>query len=227
MKFDDKTAVITGATGGLGQAVVQAFLHQGAGVVALARHAGAMLSTGDRRLRFIPADVTHPEQVEQAIGGLHAVDFMIHCTGGFKAGYPVRSMEISDWHDMLTVNLESAFLMSRMAMRKMAEQKHGKIVFISALSVFEPRADRAAYIVSKAGLIALTQCLALEGKDINVQVNALAPSIIRTEANMSAMPDMDASKWVTPEDMAATILFLCSPAADGISGTVIKMPGQV
>jgi NAD(P)-dependent dehydrogenase (short-subunit alcohol dehydrogenase family) len=227
MKNAQKTALVTGATGGLGQAVVQAFLQQGASVIAIARHPNENILPKDEKLSFAAADVTREEDVQAVMDRIRSIDFFIHCAGGFRGGQPLWQTEVSAWDGMMDLNLRSAFLISRTVMKKMAEQQHGKIVFVTAMSVFNPAPNRAAYIVAKAGLVALTQALALEGKAIRVQVNAIAPSIIRTAANKTAMPDMDASKWVAPQDIAATILFLCSPDADDITGTVIKMPGKM
>jgi NAD(P)-dependent dehydrogenase (short-subunit alcohol dehydrogenase family) len=227
MKFVDKTVVIAGATGGLGRVIVQSFLNEGAAVIAIARNAGDLLSLGNNKLSFFAADVTCESDVEKCLENVPAMDFFIHCAGGFKAGSPLWETAVADWDFMMDLNLKSAFLASRAVMKKLTLQGHGKIVFISAMTIFEPKPNRAAYIVAKAGLATLTQVLALEGKDYNIQVNAIAPSIIRTQANRDAMPDMDASLWVAPQDIAATILFLCSAEADGITGTVVKMPGRV
>jgi NAD(P)-dependent dehydrogenase (short-subunit alcohol dehydrogenase family) len=227
MKFVDKTAVITGASGGLGRFVVQSFIDEGSAVLAIARNAGDLSSLGKNKLEFFAADVTREVEMEKCLENVPIVDFFIHCAGGFKAGAPLWKTAVADWDFMMNLNLKSAFLASRAVMKKMTLQGHGKIVFISAMTIFDPKPNRAAYIVSKAGLATLTQVLALEGKDYNIQVNTIAPSIIDTQANRDAMPDMDASRWVAPSDIAATILFLCSAEADGITGTVVKMPGRV
>jgi NAD(P)-dependent dehydrogenase (short-subunit alcohol dehydrogenase family) len=103
----------------------------------------------------------------------------------------------------------------------------GRIVNIAAMPALVPSTKRAAYAVSKRGVAALTELIAEETKATGITCNAIAPSIILTEANVRAMPGADAAKWVKPEEIAKLILFLCSSDARPISGNVIRMFGGV
>ncbi|HNR67578.1 MAG TPA: SDR family NAD(P)-dependent oxidoreductase [bacterium] len=229
--------LITGASGGLGQTVVGAFLRAGAQVIANGRETANLqaLSSlfGDSKdqLTTIAADVTDENAVEELFAQIQneflGIDSLIHLAGGFRAGAAVADTSLDDWRFMIQLNLESAFLCSRAAMAQMAVQGHGKIVLTSALAALQAKPKRAAYTVAKAGIIALTQTLAQEGKDHGIQVNCLAPGIVVTDANRKAMPDAHHSKWASPQRIAQTLLFLCSADADDISGTIVQLPGRM
>ncbi|MBN1541817.1 SDR family oxidoreductase [candidate division KSB1 bacterium] len=235
--FDHKTALITGATGGAGQHVVEAFLRAGARVVANARNESSLqemrlsLAAFGDRLFTHAADVTDEQAVKKLFARIdtdfHSLDILIHLAGGFQAGKSVAETGFVEWRHMMSLNLESAFLCTREAMSRMTAQGYGKIVLTAALAAMSPKAKRAAYAVSKAGVITLMQMLAVEGKPHGIQVNCIAPSIIRTDANAQAMPNADHSSWVAPERLARTLLFLCTADADDVSGSIVELPGRI
>jgi NAD(P)-dependent dehydrogenase (short-subunit alcohol dehydrogenase family) len=123
---------------------------------------------------------------------------------------------------MLTLNLHSAFLLSRAVLPHMLEAGWGRIVHTSSKTAVEPRAKQAGYAVAKMGLITLTEVIAAEVKGSGVTVNVVLPSIIDTPANRKMMSSADTSKWVPPEHIAATMRFLCSDEAASINGA--RMP---
>ena len=229
LDFENKTVVITGATGAVGAAAVSAFQKKRANVVAIARDPVKLtaLKESSPGLTTFSADVTNEPAVEHVFREIYekigATDILIHTVGGFRGGQYIQDISTADWQKMIELNLSSAFLCARKSLQHMIS-KGGKIVTISAMSAIHIGAKRSAYAVSKAGLIALTKTIAEEGKAINVQANTIAPGIILTEANQRDMPDMDQSLWVKPGDIAETILFLCSPQALTITGTIIEMP---
>ncbi len=233
MTFKNKTAIITGATGGLGETVVRHFIDKGARVAAIGRNSSKLESlqrnlNKNNRPDIFAADITRQDEVIAVFNNIkqkfNHIDILVNIAGGFAGGKSIADTGLDMWEKMLTLNLTSAFLCCRQAMSYMAEQGFGKIITITAMAALEPKPNRAAYAVSKAGIVALTQALAVEGKPGNVQANTIAPGIILTEANKDSMPDADFSKWVTPDRLAETILFLCSPEADDITGTIIRMP---
>jgi NAD(P)-dependent dehydrogenase (short-subunit alcohol dehydrogenase family) len=128
---------------------------------------------------------------------------------------------------MLNMNLVSCHLCCRAALRAMGE-RGGRIVNVGARPALEPRtgAGKVAYVASKAGVIALTQALAEELAPTGTLVNAVVPSIIDTPANRAAMPDADHGKWPSPADIAATIVFLASPANRVTSGAIVPVYGR-
>jgi len=233
MTFKNKTVVITGATGGLGETVVRHFMNKNARVAAIGRNMSGLETlrqkyNKDAAPEIFAADITREDEVAAVFETIKQksghIDVLVNIAGGFAGGKSIADTGLDMWEKMLTLNLTSVFLCCRQAMSYMAEQGHGKIITITAMAALEPKPNRAAYAVSKAGVVALTEALAAEGRPVNVQANTIAPGIILTEANKKDMPDADFSKWVTPDKLTETILFLCSPAADHITGTIVKMP---
>ncbi|OGB98467.1 hypothetical protein A2V82_17415 [candidate division KSB1 bacterium RBG_16_48_16] len=237
MSLQNKTVVITGATGALGSEVVKAFHNEGAHIFALVRAVDKLneikQSFAGTKNEIVPVetDVTDFNSVDKAFSRILSsrgkVDCLLNIAGGFRGGKSIADTPVDDWKFMLDLNLSSVFYASKITMGIMAGHGGGKIVNVAAMSIFDIKPKRAAYIVAKAGVAALTQALAVEGKAFNIQVNAIAPSTILSEANVKDMPDADHSTWVTPARIAETMVFLCSDAADDITGTVIKMPGRM
>lgn len=234
----DKVIIVTGASGGLGREITRYFLTLGARVIGVARtrekllHSLSDISEQDNQRLFpFTADISHWEEAllmqKEAVKRFKRIDGLVHTVGGFKAGKAVAETTEEEWETMMVLNLKSAFLCSKAVWPIMQDQKAGKILTISALAAIHPKANRGAYQVSKSGLIALIKSLALEGKEHNIQVNSIAPSVIETEANKKAMPQAESSKWVRPEEIAKLAAFLCSNDSDDISGTVVEMPGKM
>jgi NAD(P)-dependent dehydrogenase (short-subunit alcohol dehydrogenase family) len=117
--------------------------------------------------------------------------------------------------------------MCRAVLPTMRSQELGRIVNIASMHALSPKPNAAAYAVSKRGVVTLTEAIAEETKGSGITANAIAPSLILTEANKKSMPGSDFSRWVTPEEIADTIFFLCSDGARSISGNVIKVFGGV
>jgi NAD(P)-dependent dehydrogenase (short-subunit alcohol dehydrogenase family) len=237
LRLRDKIIVITGASGALGKEVAKECIDEGAEVFALVRNVNKLKelteAVGDSSTKLLPieADVTDYNSIKSAFDAVlqkrKKVDCLLNIAGGFRGGKFIADMPVEDWLFMLDLNLNSVFYASKIAMGIMAGHGGGKIVNVAAMSIFDIKPKKAAYNVAKAGVVALTQALAVEGKAFNIQVNAIAPSTILTEANVKDMPDADYSKWVTPARIAETMIYLCSNAADDITGTVIRMPGRV
>ena len=126
----------------------------------------------------------------------------------------------------MSLNLRSVFLCSREFLRKHAGSGYGRIISISAMPVFKPTPGRAPYSVSKAGVYMLTQVLGEELKGTGLTANAIAPSVLRTPANVASMPEENTAKWVAPEEVAEMMLLLCSEGSS-VNGTCIPMFGGV
>lgn len=238
MQLDMRVYIVTGASGGVGRHVVLDFLSRGAHIAGVARdkdkllHAVPEISV-EQNKKFLPvtADLTQGSEIERMVQeSLHRfkkIDGLIHCMGGIRAGKSIADTAEDEWDKMMALNLKSAFLCSKAVWPFMKEQGGGKIMTISSLAALHPKANRGAYQVSKAGLIALTKSMAEEGKDQNIQVNTIAPSIIETHANKQDMPGSDNRKWVNPKEIAKLCAFLSSDDSNDITGSVIEMPGQV
>jgi NAD(P)-dependent dehydrogenase (short-subunit alcohol dehydrogenase family) len=163
----------------------------------------------------------------QVVLTMGTVDVLVHAAGGFSGGTPVADVRLEEWENMLTLNLRTAFLVSRSALRVMRSRNSGRIICIAASAGVTPAARRAPYAISKRGVITLTETIAEEVKGTGITANAIAPSIVLTDANRKSMPGADFSKWVTPEEIAALVAFLCSDQARSISGNVIRIYGGV
>ena len=236
MLFSNQNVIITGATGNLGRPVVHSFLDRGANVAAISRHdhdpeLAEYAKNTSGNIIFTKADLSKENSVNNAIldilDKLGSIEILINIAGGFAGGKLVVDTELQTWNKMMDMNLLSVFLMSKAVMRAMMERHYGKIINISALASLNPGPQKGAYLVSKAGLNTLTKVLAQEGKEYNIQVNAIAPSIILTPANKGYMPDADHDAWVKPEAIADLIRYLCTSKNNDINGNIIEMPAKV
>lgn len=219
--------VITGASGGLGEAVVRAFLETGERVYGVARSWKANPHAASLAFHPVEADVTTAAGCSSAVDAAAPIDTLVHLVGGFAGGNALAQADENTWDQMMNVNLRSAFLMMRAALPKMLERRQGRILAVGSRAAVEPMAGFAAYSVSKAGLVALVRTVALEVKDSGITANVVLPSIIDTPANRAAMPKANFSKWVQPEAIARLLVWLASEAAGDISGAAIPIYGKV
>lgn len=228
-----RVAIVTGGTGGLGQTVVRDFLAAGIPVA-------IPLSTGNRATSgpeifpgegtFLrPADLrdetsvrTFIESAEQEFG---QVDFLVNIAGGYAGGKSIEEITLEEWEGMLDLNLKTTFLMTRGVLPLMKKRGFGRIINIAALPAVVPSAKKAAYAVSKRGVVALTELTHEEVKGSGITVNAIAPGIIDTEANRKTMGEKDAARWVTPAEISRLIQYLCSDDARPVSGNIIRAFG--
>jgi NAD(P)-dependent dehydrogenase (short-subunit alcohol dehydrogenase family) len=128
---------------------------------------------------------------------------------------------------MLTLNLRSAFLISRAVLPHMLESGWGRIVNTASKSAVAPRPKQAGYAVSKMGVVTLTEVIAAEVKGTGVTANVVLPTIIDTQANRRMMSSADTSKWVPPRHIGAAMRFLCSDAGASVNGARIPVYGAV
>ena len=229
-----KTILITGGTGALGHVVAERFIEEGANVATsyLFENELKYLSDSFRKKVFVArADVTDEEDVaalfHQVIKKFNSVDVLINIVGGFLPRVSIKDVKTKDWDHMMKMNLKSAFLCSREFLQSLRSSSYGRIISMAAMPALRPSAGRGPYAVSKAGVIMLTQILGEELKGSGITANAIAPSMLKTHANMESMPNDDFSKWVTPEEVAETILFLCSGKGQSINGVCIPMFGGI
>jgi NAD(P)-dependent dehydrogenase (short-subunit alcohol dehydrogenase family) len=145
--------------------------------------------------------------------------------GGYLGGIPTMELGEIDWTTMMDLNLKSAFLISKYVIPIMKSGKGGNIVHISSRTGLKSEGYDSAYAASKAGLIRFVEATSQELKGDNINVNCILPTIIDTEANRRAMPDADFKKWLSKEDLANVILFLCSSASKVINGAAIPTYG--
>jgi NAD(P)-dependent dehydrogenase (short-subunit alcohol dehydrogenase family) len=230
MDFLGRTVAVTGGIGGLGSAVVDALL--AAGAVCHVPHRGdASRGPGDReRLTLHPGiDLTDEAAVEGFYRQIPDLWASIHIAGGFAFG-PVAASAKAVLTSQIEINLVTCYLCCRSAVTALtATPAGGRIVNVAARPALEWRsgAGMAAYTASKAAVAALTVALAEEVAKDNVLVNAVAPSIMDTQANRKAMPNADHAAWPKVEDVARTILFLASPDNKVTRGAIVPVYGRV
>jgi NAD(P)-dependent dehydrogenase (short-subunit alcohol dehydrogenase family) len=237
--LENKVAIVTGATGGLGRVVVKKLLESGAQVVASYRDEGKLAEllrfVGDFRdkVTAVKSDVTDEDSVksfvQKTVEKHGRIDILFNIVGAYAGGTDVVNTEEDTWNMMMNVNLKSAFLCSKAVLPLMIRQNYGRMVNVSSWMAFEKnrRVKSAAYAVSKAGLVVLTETLALEVKNYDINVNCVAPSTIDTPANRRNMPKADPSKWVDPKDIAEVMIFLVSDKSKVVSGASVPVYGKV
>jgi NAD(P)-dependent dehydrogenase (short-subunit alcohol dehydrogenase family) len=223
MQLNGKVVLIAGGFGALGQTVVPAFSLAGARVITADRHPPSVQAEGCTAMKADVADEADVRRlVDEVIRTAGRIDALINLVGGFAIGRVVET-DASLWHRMLTINLTAAFLLSKAVLPHMLERRTGRIVHVAARAALEPFPGAAAYIVSKSGLVALIRTLALEVTGTGVTINGVLPATIDTSANRSSMPEADSSKWVKPESIAQTLIFLASKEAGQINGALIPI----
>ena len=230
--MNNKSILLTGGTGGLGLGVTPAILAYDAKVTIpylqeneIKPLQKKLSATDFEKISFVHANLTQEDTVQQLVNDLGRVDVLIHLVGGFSMG-ATHEFSYDDWQQMFNLNLHTTFLVCKHCLRKMRTQQYGRIVTVGSRGAVEPAAYLAAYSAAKAGVVALTQSIAQETKDLNITANTILPSVIDTQANREAMGEENLDKWVKPEAIAELICFLISEAAKDISGAAIPIYGQ-
>lgn len=232
-----RVALITGATGGLGGAVVAALLADGARIAVPHPHPGeldalrerlglapdAPLSGAEVNLLDPDAVAHYYDQVATTFGG---IDILINIAGGFGGGKPVHETDWGVWQGQLDINLKTAVLSSRYAVPHIIARGGGAVVHVSSRAAVLASKNYAAYAAAKRAVLQLTESMAAELLPHNVTVNAVLPSTIDTPGNRNAMPNADYDKWVKPAEIAAVIRFLVGSDARTISGAAIPVYGK-
>jgi NAD(P)-dependent dehydrogenase (short-subunit alcohol dehydrogenase family) len=233
MDYQGRTVVITGGTGGLGTAVVDALLAAGAAChipYLVEAEAQAFRHRDHSRVTLYPqVDLTDEDAVGRLYRQVPNLWASIHLAGGFAAG-GIRTAGKSVLAGQLDVNIVTCYLCCRSAVLAMAANPlGGRIVNVAARPALEWRsgAGIAAYAASKAAVATLTVALAEEVAKEGILVNAVAPSILDTPANRKSMPQADHASWPKVEEVAQTILFLASPANKVTRGAVVPVYGKV
>ena len=216
--------LITGASGGLGKGVVDAFLATGATVFGVDR----VWSETDSvpRLHRVEADLLVSAECERVAALAAPVDALVHLVGGFTGGATVGETADTAWDHMLSLNLRCAVWMFRAVLPQMQKAGRGRILAIGSRAAVEPMPKFAAYSVSKAALVTLVKTVALEVKDLGITANAVLPSVIDTPINRAAMPKEDHTKWVKPESIARLLVWLASDEARDVNGAAIPIYGR-
>lgn len=210
--------IVTGAAGGLGTAVTARLARDGA-VHALVRKQAQLDSLG---VAGGLCDVTDEASVADAFAAARGLRGVAHLVGGYTGGVPIWDTEVRDLDKMIALNLRSAFLVVREGARRLRDTG-GCIVCVGSVTGRTGAAGHGPYAATKAALHSLVRSAAVDLADSGVRVNAVLPGMIATPANLAAMPDLDHSTWVKPEQIADTIAYLLSDAATGVTGACIEV----
>lgn len=240
MMLQDKKVLVTGASRGIGRAITETFLAQGAEVWGLGTKAPGDLeeriAQAGGKLHWVSADLgdlgSVEKVIEEAIKSADGFDILVNNAGITKDNLSFR-MSLEDFQKVLDVNLTAAFLIARTVGRDMIRRRKGSIINMASVVGVHGNGGQANYAASKAGLIGLTKSLAQEVASRGVRVNAVAPGFIASDMT-DAMPDAAREKMLehiplkragTPEDVAEAILFFASDRSEYITGQVFAVDG--
>ena len=226
--LDQKVALITGAKGGLGSFVTEAFLQAGATVVGVSRSIQAS-DFSNPRFVAMPAELSTGEAARQLASDVAArfqrIDILVHLVGGFAGGKPVHEADDETLERMLDMNLKSAFYLSRAVLPHMRNQGSGRILAIGSRAAVESSPGAGIYAATKAALVSLVRTIAAENKDRCISANVILPGTMDTPANRKSDPKADYSKWVQPGQVASLLVCLAADSASQVSGAVIPIYG--
>ena len=237
-----KTALVTGANTGIGQAIAVALAEAGVDVAVAGRSEptetlAAIEATG-RKAVNIAADFGSIEPVErvvdEALAGLGRLDILVNNAGIIRRADLLEFGE-EDWDAVIDTNLKTLFFLSQAAAKHMAERGSGKIINIASLLTFQGGVRVPSYTAAKSGVGGVTKAMANELASKGVQVNAIAPGYIATNntaalqadetRNRQIMERIPAGRWGRPQDIAGAALFLASPASDYVTGHILAVDG--
>ena len=235
-----KVALITGGAAGIGLAIAKCYLQNGAQVVLLDRAAQVVQiaqQLDEQQALGIVMDVTDKASVEQAVAQANAhfgrLDVLVN-SAGIVVLYPAEELPEDAWDSTMAVNLKGVFLTSQAVGHYLIRQGSGSIINLASQAGVVALPNHLAYCASKAGVIGLTQVLALEWGPHNVRVNAISPTVVLTELGRKAWSGEVAEqmkqkiplrRFAEPEDIAASALFLASDAASMITGSNLVVDG--
>lgn len=242
-----RTALVTGSSRGIGRGLAQGLVEAGCTVVLNGQDAGRLeatraemaASTGGA-VHAATFDVTDPDAVETGIAAIEeqvgTLDILVNNVGAQHRAALVDFPD-QDWYRLLDTNVTSAFLVGRAVARRMVPRGTGKIVNIVSLQSEVARPGIAPYAATKGALKMLTKGMCADLAPAGIQVNAVGPGYIATEltSDLMADPEFDAwvrgrtpaGRWGVPADLVGPVLFLCSPAADFVTGQILYVDGGV
>ena len=236
------TALVTGASRGLGQAIAVALAQAGADIAAVstgtADATGAQVRALGRRFSSMQADLSTLEPiariVEDTVAQLGSIDILVNNAGVIRRADAVDFTE-ADWDAVVDVNLKSAFFLSQAVGRRMIAAGRGKIINIASMLSFQGGIRVPSYTASKSGLAGITRLLANEWAAKGINVNAIAPGYMRTDntaqlradeaRNKAILERIPAARWGEPGDLGGAAVFLASRASDYVNGAILPVDG--
>lgn len=242
MNFTNRIAIVTGGTGALGRVIVNKFAEEGMKVYVPVRSINEFNEVFDTsqsndaeykgllKRYALPCDATNDEEVKEFCDNVvkqeKRIDYLINTVGGYHPKRMVIDTDAELIENQLKLNFYTTFFFTKYALTYMKISNFGRVISIGAKPAIETTAGKFAYSFSKSGVVNLMQTLAEEFKDQDITFNAVIPGIIDTPANRESMQNADYTKWVSPEEIAETCLFLVGDGAKSFRGNVVKMYGS-
>jgi NAD(P)-dependent dehydrogenase (short-subunit alcohol dehydrogenase family) len=225
----EKTALVTGANGGLGMHVTKALLEAGFAIVGLAPKIQES-DFGHPNFTALRAALDNLAAAKKAadtvIARFGKIDVLCHLVGGFAGGQTVADTDDATFQRMFDMNLNSAFHILRAVIPHMRKAGAGRIIAIGSRAAEAPGPTVGSYSASKAALGSLIRTVALENKDTGITANVILPGTMDTPANRKAMPGADTSAWVQPASVASLIVWLAGDAGKEVTGAAIPVYGK-
>ena len=237
--LENKNIIVTGASGGIGNAIIKKLNEAGANILASGTRIEKLeeLKNNFKKIKILKFDISQSDKIEEFIenatselGG--SLDVIVNNAGITQDNLAIR-MSLDEWQKVININLTSTFLMSKFAIKKMLKNKSGKIVNITSVVGHTGNLGQANYTASKAGIVAMSKSLAIEYAKKNINVNCISPGFIQTamtdkiddkfkEVIISKIPSARLGK---PDDIANAVLFLSSDQSSYINGETIHVNG--
>jgi len=224
-----KTAIITGASGNLGQAVAKKFLHENYYVIGtIIPNDPVVIDIKNKNFETVIVDLMNEDAskdfIESVVSKQNTIDATILTVGGFAMG-KIADTKTSDVTKQIKLNFETAYNAARPVFNQMIKQNSGRIFLIGSRPGSDMHSSKgmAAYGMAKSLIFRLAELMNDEAKGYDVVTNVIVPSTIDTPQNRNAMPDADFTKWVKPEAIADVIYFYCTPEAAVLREPVIKV----
>ena len=237
--LENKNIIVTGASGGIGNAIIKTLNEAGANILASGTRIEKLeeLKNNFKKIKILKFDISQSDKIEEFIenatselGG--SLDGIVNNAGITQDNLAIR-MSLDEWQKVININLTSTFLMSKFAIKKMLKNKSGKIVNITSVVGHTGNLGQANYTASKAGIVAMSKSLAIEYAKKNINVNCISPGFIQTamtdkiddkfkEVIISKIPSARLGK---PDDIANAVLFLSSDQSSYINGETIHVNG--
>jgi 3-oxoacyl-[acyl-carrier protein] reductase len=236
--LENKNIIVTGASGGIGNSIVEKLNECGANVLASGTRLEKLeeLKNKFNKIKILKFDISQSDKIEEFIDNaaneLGGLDCIVNNAGITQDNLAIR-MSIDEWKKVIDINLTSTFLMSKFAIKKMLKNKKGKIINITSVVGHTGNLGQANYTASKAGLVAMSKSLAIEYAKKNINVNCISPGFIKTamtdkidekfkEVIVSKIPS---ARLGEPEDIANAVLFLASDNSNYINGETLHVNG--
>ncbi|MGB3701872.1 MAG: SDR family NAD(P)-dependent oxidoreductase [Anaerolineales bacterium] len=236
LEFQDHTVIVAGAGGNLGSSVATLFLKTGANLILVDYSEEKLqrlfpeLIESDQHIIFQGVDINNSSSINAVINRTMSkfgqIDILVNSIGGYEGGFPIQETSDEIWDMLFNLNARAVFNLARVVTPIMKEAQSGKIINISARLGLKGTANQAVYSAAKSAVIRLTEAMAQELKNDDINVNCILPGTIDTPQNRASMPNADYSRWITPDAIAEVILFLASDAARAITGASIPVYGK-